>query len=330
MELRRLGTSDLNVSSIIFGAMPIGGWLWGGAEEAVGEEVIRAALDAGITTIDTAPVYGFGLSEQIVGRAVRGRRETVIVATKTGMRWDRTDGTRSFETRDERTGEKRTIYLCLKRQAIIEECEYSLKRLETDYIDLYQCHWPDETTPLDETMEAMLRLVEQGKVRHVGVSNFTPSMMEECLRHGPVVSDQPRYNLIRREIEADVLPFCRKRGLGLIVYNPLEMGLLTGKVTMDRTFDATDQRSHARLFRPENRKRVLDCLDKVRPIAERHGMTLAQLAISWVIGEPGISAAIVGARTPEQVRENAKAAQFRLSAAERAEVRRVFEGFAAL
>ncbi len=328
MELRRLGTSDLMVSPIIFGAMPIGGWLWGGVETKEAIRTIQAALDAGINAVDTAPVYGFGLSEELVGRAIRGRRDKAIIATKTGMRWDRTDGTYAFETRDDRTGEKRTIRLCLKRDAIVQECEYSLQRLGIERIDLYQCHWPDKTTPLEETMEAMLRLREQGKIRQIGSSNFTPEMIETCLKHGPIVSDQPRYNLIHREIEHDILPFCREHAIGLIVYNPLEMGILTGKVTMDRTFDESDQRSHARLFRRENRRRVLDCLDKVRPIAEDHGMTLAQLAVAWVIGEPGITSAIVGARTPEQAVENAKAAEFNLSEEERIQIRRVFEGFA--
>lgn len=330
MESRQLGTSGLSVSPIIFGAMPIGGWLWGGSEdEKESIRTIRAALDAGVTTIDTAPVYGFGLSEELVGKAIKGRRDDVVVATKTGMRWDRTDGTYAFETPDDRTGERRTIRLCLKRDAIIEECGYSLKRLGVDVIDLYQCHWPDETTPLEETMEAMLRLREQGKIRHIGVSNFAPEMMEECLRHGPIASDQPRYNLIHREIERDVLPFCRRYRIGLIVYNPLEMGILTGKVTMDRAFDPSDQRSGARLFRPENRRRVLNCLDKVGPIAEDHGMTLAQLAVAWLIGEPGITAAIVGARNAQQAAENARAAELRLSDEERKQIREVFEGFQA-
>jgi len=327
MELRQLGTSEVKVSPIIFGAMPIGGWLWGGTDTDDALMALKASLDAGVTTIDTAPVYGFGLSEEIVGKAVKGRREKVVIATKTGMRWDRTDGQYFFKTKDQRSGKAHTIYRVLKGDAIIEECELSLTRLGVETIDLYQCHWPDNTTPLEETMEAMLRLKEQGKIRAIGVSNFTAEMLEACLKLGPLASDQPKYNLLDRRIEKDVLPFCRKQAIGLIVYNPLEMGLLTGKVTMDRTFPEGDQRNQAYLswFRLENRKRVLDALEKLCPIAGDHGMTLAQLVINWTIGEPGITSAIVGARTPQQAKENAEAASFALSDGERALIRKTFE-----
>jgi len=325
MQQRQLGKSELTVSPIVFGAMPIGGWLWGGTDKAVAVDTIRKCIDVGIDTIDTAPIYGFGLSEELVGEAIRGRRNDVKIATKTGMRWDRGDGQYFFSTTDD-SGTERAIHRVLKGDAIVEECEISLGRLGIEMIDLYQCHWPDNTTALNETMAAMLKLKEQGKIREIGVSNFTVDMMKECLEAGPLASDQPRYSLLQREIESDVLPFCRECDIGLLVYNPFEMGILAGKTTMNRVFADGDQRNNNRWYKPANRGRVLDALETVRPIADGYDATLAQLAINWVVGEPGITSAIVGARNPAQVAENADALGFNLSPEERTIVRRTFEG----
>jgi len=325
METRRLGKSDLMVQPIIFGAWAIGGWYWGGTDDDEAIKAIHASIDAGVTTIDTAPMYGFGHSEEIVAKAIKGKREKVVIATKAGMRWDNANGQFFFNATDA-AGVTHPIYRVLKRDSIIEECERSLKRLQVDAIDLYQCHWPDSTTPLAETMEAMVRLKEQGKVRAIGVSNFTAAMMEECLRHGAVASDQPQYSLLVRDIERDVLPFCRRQEIGVIVYRPLEQGILTGKVTAERRFPPGDLRQNEPWFRPQNRRRVLDALDKVVPIAKDHGVTLAQMIINWTIHEPGVTSAIVGARRAKQAVENAGAANFRLSDGERATIRRTFEG----
>jgi aryl-alcohol dehydrogenase-like predicted oxidoreductase len=213
----------------------------------------------------------------------------------------------------------------LKKDSILEECEASLRRLGVETIDLYQCHWPDKTTALEETMEALSLLLDQGKIRSIGVSNFTPEMMEECLRFAPIASDQPKYSLLERGIEKDILPFCLENHVGLIVYSPIAQGLLTGKVTMDRTFPEDDFRRGQPWFQPQNRRRVLEALDKVKPIADDHGVTLAQLAIQWTVSEPGVTSAIVGARNPKQVEENARAADFRLSDEERSTIRTVFE-----
>ncbi len=326
MQVRQLGTSDLSVSRVIFGAMPIGGWLFGGVESgrSGAADVVRAAVDAGMSTIDTAPIYGFGLSEEIVGEAIRGRRDDVVICTKTGMRWDRDDGQYFFETTDEDAGERRVIHRVLKGDAIIEECEISLRRLGVETIDLYQCHWPDDTTPLDDTMEAMLRLREQGKIREIGVSNFTPEMIDECLDAAPVVCSQPRYSLLSREIEQDLLPYARERNIGLITYNPLEMGLLSGKVTMGRVFGDNDQRKNATWFQPGNRRRVLDALESVRTVAEKHDASVAQVAIAWILGQPGITAAIAGGRTLDQVRDNARAGEITLDDAELTAIRGAF------
>jgi aryl-alcohol dehydrogenase-like predicted oxidoreductase len=329
MRKRKLGTSNLQISEIVFGAMPLGGWLYGGTQSDRSDAVrtIHAAIDAGMTTIDTAPIYGFGLSEEIVGDAIRDRRNSVEICTKAGMRWDRSDGQHFFNTTHPATDEPVKIYRILKGDAVIEECERSLKRLGVDTIDLYQCHWPDDTTPLGETMEAMIRLREQGKIREIGVSNFTPDMIGECLETAPIVCDQPRYSPLFREIEDDILPYVQERNVSLIVYNPLEMGLLTGTVTMERTFPDTDQRSRQHSFQPENRRKVLDALDKLSHIRENHDATTTQVIVNWVKDEPGITAAIVGGRSIDQVRENAASADFVLTTEERTKIRRVFEAF---
>jgi len=324
MELRQLGKSDLKVTPVVFGAWAIGGWFWGGTDDAEAVTAIRAAVDAGINTIDTAPMYGFGHSEEIVGKALKGIRDKVIVATKCGLRWNRTDGDFHFVAQDEQNRSHR-IYKVLKPDSIIEECELSLKRLNVDVIDLYQCHWPDTTTPIADTMGALMKLKEQGKIRAIGVSNFTPAMMRECLTAAPLASDQPKYSLLAREIEADVLPFCRENGIGVIVYSPLAQGLLTGKVTMDRQFAPGDLRVNTPWFQPQNRQRVLDALGRIRPIADAHRATLGQVAINWVINTPGVTSAIVGARNAAQVRENVHAAEFRLSEEEQSFIRSTFE-----
>jgi len=324
MELRQLGTSDLKIPPIMFGAWAIGGWFWGGTDDKEAAKALQASIDLGLNAIDTAPVYGFGHSERIVARAIKGRREKVIVATKCGLRWDRTDGDLHFISEDAE-GKEKEVHKVLKAESIIRECEWSLERLGVEVIDLYQCHWPDVHTPLEETMGALVRLKEQGKIRAIGVSNFTPEMMEACRAIAPLVSDQPKYNLLERDIEADVLPYCRKHSIGVIVYSPIGQGLLTGKVTMDRKFPRGDLRVETPWFAPRNRRRALDALEKARPIAEAHGVTLAQMTINWTIHEPGVTAAIVGARNAKQVEENAGALAFALSDDERASIRKTFE-----
>lgn len=326
MDYRPLGHSELRVPPIIFGAWAAGGWYWGPQDDADSIRAIHAALDAGITCIDTAPIYGMGHSEEIVGKAIKGRRHNVTLATKCGLRWDTPGEGCHHWVYKAPDGSEHTIVRNLRRHAIIAEVEHSLKRLGTDVIDLYQCHWPDPSTPIAETMEAMLTLKTQGKIRAIGVSNFTPDMMAECLKTAPLASDQPKYSLLTRDIEADVLPFCRTHNIAVIVYSPLEQGLLTGKVTMERTFPAGDYRGGRPWFLPQNRRRVLDALEKAKPIAAAHNATLGQLAIAWVIAQPGVTAAIVGARNPDQARENARAANIKLSPADLATIRKLFDG----
>jgi len=325
LEPRQLGQSDLMVSPVVFGAWAVGGWYWGGQDDADSIRAIHAALDAGINCIDTAPIYGMGHSEEVVGKAIEGRRDKVLIATKCGLRWDTPRQGSNPWTYTGLDGTEKTVVRNLRKHAIIAEVEHSLRRLRTDVIDLYQCHWPDSSTPIAETMDALVTLKQQGKIRAIGVSNFTPEMLAECLQHGPLASDQPPYSLLRRDIEADVLPFCRQHNIGVIVYSPLQQGLLTGKVTMDRTFAPGDRRAGRPWFQPANRRRVLDALEKIKPIAQAHRATLAQVAIAWTIAQPGVTAAIVGARNPQQARENAQAASLQLSPDELQAIRSAFE-----
>jgi len=308
MEYQKLGTSELQVSTVGLGCWAIGGWWWGGTDVQQSIAAIHKALDLGMTFIDTAPAYGWGLAEEIVGKALDGRRDEAIVATKCGLTWDRECGEFFFESEGKR------VFKCLRKDSILREVEQSLRRLRTDYIDLYQCHWPDPSTPLEETMDALTRLVREGKIRAIGVSNFTVPMHEECLRYGPLHSSQPRYNLMDRRIEKDLLPFCRAHDVGVVVYSPLEQGILTGKVTLNRRFQPGDYRSTQPWFQEKNLQRVVHKLDKApRLVSEKYGKSLTQMAIAWVLQQEGITSAIVGARNPEQVVENAGGAGWQMS-----------------
>jgi aryl-alcohol dehydrogenase-like predicted oxidoreductase len=312
MKNRQLGDSDLNVPVVSFGAWAVGGWRWGGTDDAAAVRAINRAIDLGMTCIDTAAVYGQGHSETVVGKAVAGRRDEVVIATKCGLRWDCDDGELSMESIDN-DGKPIGIYHNLRPESVKYEVDQSLLRLGIDRIDLYQCHWPDAATPLDETMGVLAELQQQGKIRHIGLSNFAADMVEKCMSMVSVVSVQSRYNALDRNIEQDLLPFCRDHGIGVLTYSSIAQGLLSGKVTMDRVFPETDLRSKKRWFTPENRKRILDMLSKIQPIADAHGATLAQVAISWLTAQPGVTTALVGARNEQQVEENVQAADIELA-----------------
>lgn len=320
MEFRQLGSSDLTVSTVALGTWVTGGWWWGGSKEKESVAAIEKAIDLGVNLIDTAPVYGFGRSEKIVGKAIREKRDKVLIATKCGLRWHGEDGKFHFESADQ-DGKLRRVYRNLRPASIRHECERSLKRLGVDVIDLYQCHWPDPTTPEVETMEALLRLKEEGKIRAIGVSNFTAAMMARCQSVTALASDQPKYSMLDRAAEKGVLPFTRKHGIGVISYSPLEQGILTGAVTLDRTFPKSDGRPERPWFQKDNLTRALTFLEKLRPMAEDRGATLAQLAIGWMIAQSGVTSAIVGGRTAEQVAENVGGAQVTLSEDELATIR---------
>jgi aryl-alcohol dehydrogenase-like predicted oxidoreductase len=300
--------------------------MWGGSEESESVAAIQASLDAGVNTIDTAAIYGMGFSEELVAKAIKGRRDKVVVATKCGMRWDgpEDEGSDPWPQKDN-SGKDVIIRKNARPHSIMYECEQSLKRLQTDVIDLYQIHWPDTSTPVEDSMSAMVKLKEQGKIRAIGVSNYDAEWLRRATAVAPVASDQPPYSIIQRRIEKDVLPFCREHNIGVICYSPLERGLLTGRVTMDRQFPAGDHRAAHKFFRPENRQRVLNSLERIKPIAEQHKASLAQVVINWTIHEPGITAALVGARNAEQARHNAAAMNFTLTPDERAQIRAAFD-----
>lgn len=328
MERRRLGGAGFEVPTVIFGAWAIGGWYWGGSDDKLAADAIRRAVDVGMNAIDTAPIYGCGRSEEVVGEALRGRRERALILTKCGMRWDRTDGPLSFRSEVPDLG-KIAVHMVLKAEAIVQEVERSLKRLRTDYIDLYQCHWPDPTTPPEETMKALVRLKEAGKIRAIGLCNSTPALLAEFGKHGPVASEQPRYSPLDRKIERDLLPYCRDHDIATIVYSPIEQGVLTGKVTLDRKYAEDDERPARPWFQPRNLTRVLAALEEAKPIARDLGATLAKLCIAWVNAQPGVTASIVGARTPAQVDENAGAGALRLSPEVVARLTKIYESIGA-
>ncbi|MCK5861129.1 MAG: aldo/keto reductase [Candidatus Hydrogenedentes bacterium] len=324
MRYRQLGQSELKLPVVSFGAWAIGGWMWGGSDDQAAIRAIHAAVDNGITCIDTAPAYGMGHSEQVVAKAIADRRDKVILATKCGLRWDLEEGQFYFDTIDNNSIPKK-IYKNLRPTSVRAECEASLLRMKVDHIDLYQCHWPDETTPVADTMGTLLELQREGKIRVIGVSNYSVEMMQECLKHGRIESDQPRYSALDRHVESEILPFCQENNLGVLAYSPIEQGLLSGKVGPDRVFNEGDQRRNKPFFSQENRLRVLTMLKSLKPIAEAHNATFSQLFIAWVVAQPGLTTALVGARTEEQVVENSLAGTIELSESEEGEIRAAVE-----
>lgn len=307
MQYRQLGTSDLRVSTISFGAWAIGGWMWGGTDDVEAERAIHCALDLGINCIDTAPSYGMGHSEEVVGQALRQRRRhTIVLATKCGVRWDHTEGLRRFETQDN-NGKTVTLYQCLRPHSIREECDRSLRRLRTDYIDLYQIHWPDPTTPLEDAMDALLGLQRAGKIRYIGVSNLSVEQMDRCLERGAIVSVQPLFNALERDALKEVIPYAREHNLGVLAYSPLAQGLLTGKVSLDRVFPPGDGRREKPLFSVESRKKVQRLLGAAKRLMQERSLTPAQFFLAWTAAQPGVTTVLAGARNEAQVVENAGA-----------------------
>src|SRR5690606_1067236 len=312
MEYRQLGKSDLNVSVITFGAWAIGGWMWGGADRRHTIKPIYRAIDLGITTIDTAPIYGMGSSEEIVGEAVKTlSRDRIQLLTKYGLVWEGTQG--RLHIRDSmHQGRKYDVYRYASAASVRKECEDSLRRLKTDYIDLYQIHWPDPTTPIDETMQAVSDLIREGKVREAGVCNYSAAEMKEAGKTLQLASNQVPYSMVNRGIEQEVVPYCLETGAGILAYSPLQRGVLTGKFQPEHQFSEGDHRPQTPFFKPGNISRINAFLDKIKPIAEEKGASLAQLVLRWTIDQPGITAALAGARDASQVEQNARAAEISL------------------
>jgi len=319
MKLRQLGHSDLRITPVILGTWAIGGWLWGKPDDENAIKAIHASLEQGINTIDTAPIYGMGHSEKIVGKAIKGKRDQCIIATKCGMRWDSEEGSDPWPQND-LEGNPIIIRRNLKPKSIIKECEDSLKRLGTDVIDLYQIHWADTTTPLEESWNAMAQLKKQGKVRAIGVCNYDLEKLKTIHAIHPVDSLQPPYSLVRRGIEHDIVPFCKANKIAIIVYSPLERGLLTGKFTAKHVFPKGDHRAQKEIFSKKYLTQIDKAFDEIRPIAAKHQATLAQVIIDCTIHRSGITAALVGARDASQAKENAKGASLHLSEEERSAI----------
>lgn len=316
MEFRRLGETKLTVSAITFGAWAAGGWMWGGNDDKEAIEAMRVSYDLGVTSIDTAPIYGQGKSEELVGQAIKGLpRDKVQILTKYGMRWDLTKGSLAFKSQDN-NGKDIDIYKYAGKESIILECENSLKRLGTDYIDLYQIHWPDSTTPVEETMEAVLILKEQGKIREAGVSNYDVKQMALAEKTIKLASNQVPFSMVNRAIEDELIPYCIENKKAILAYSPLERGLLTGKIKPGHQFGEGDHRTSVKYFKEENIKRTNEFLAKIKPLADEKNATLGQLVIRWTINHPGITVALVGARNAEQAKQNAQAIQIHVNGEE--------------
>ncbi|MFZ0726455.1 MAG: aldo/keto reductase [Desulfobacterales bacterium] len=292
MELRPLGSSEIRISPIVMGTWQAGKDMWVGIDDHETIAALRAAYDAGITTFDTAEAYGNGHSERIVARALADVRDKVIYATKV------------FPNH-------------LRYEEVVKACDRSLKNLATDRIDLYQIHWPSGSfktpkVPIEETLRALNDLKTQGKIRAIGVSNFSRSQLAEAGKYGQIVSLQPPYSLFWRQLESDAMPYCIENNMTILAYSPMAQGLLTGKFGPEHRFEPGDHRAKSRLFEPDNYRRVQAALEKLRPIAARHDCTLGQLALAWVLSQPN-ACAIAGARNADQAAQNAAAAAVKLS-----------------
>ena len=310
LTLRTLGNSDLQITSIGFGAWAVGGgdweFSWGPQDDSHSIAAIHRALDLGINWIDTAAVYGLGHSEEVVGRAVKSSAHKPCVFTKCSMRWNA----------------DRSIYRSLKAASVAEEAEASLRRLGVETIDLYQIHWPNPDAEIEEAWEAMARLREQGKVRWIGVSNFSVGQMKRIQRIAPITSLQPPYSMLRRGVEAEILPFAQANGIGVINYSPMLSGMLTGKMTAERAaaLPADDWRRKNPEFSEPRLSHNLRLVELLREIGDGHGVTPGVVAVAWTLHHPAISAAIVGGRSAQQVEETAAALAFRLSEGEHEQI----------
>ncbi|HCM34275.1 aldo/keto reductase [Chryseobacterium sp.] len=307
MEYRKLGNTDLELSTITHGAFAIGGNMWGGNEKQDSINSIHASLDHGVTSIDTAPFYGFGLSEEMIGQAIKGKDRTKIqLLTKFGLVWDGSNkGKGEFFFDAEDNGKTIPVYKFASKENIIKEVEESLQRLGTDYIDLLQLHWPDNTTPISETMEAMELLIQQGKIRAAGVSNYIVAQMEEANRTLKLASNQVSYSMLNRAIENDLIPYSLENNSGIIVYSPMERGLLTGKYFKEDKLKDNDHRNG--YFSQFDLNKVKTFLEKIEPIAQEKEVSLSQLVLRWTTLQPAITVVLAGARNAQQAIENAKA-----------------------
>lgn len=311
MERRPLGDSGFFVTPIALGAWAIGGTVetWGHVDDRESIAAIHQAIDSGINLIDTAPIYGLGHSEEIIGRAIQGRRDSVVLATKCGL----------MPPRSKTDLPPR----CLARTSILRECDESLRRLRTNVIDLYQCHWPDPNTPIRETMEALTSLREQGKIRVIGLSNFSCEEIAAAREFGPIHCLQAPFSMIRRRAAADLLPSCVEHRMSVLAYSPLAKGLLTGKFRIDSRLEGI--RSRDADFMGQRFARSLRLVEELKPVAERHGKSVTQVVINWTANHFGITSVIVGAKRPSQVVENVGGIGWSLTNEDRSTIEQLIE-----
>jgi aryl-alcohol dehydrogenase-like predicted oxidoreductase len=299
MNTRKLGSNGPYLTEIGFGAWAIGGpWEfgWGEVNDADSIAAISYAVENGINWVDTAAIYGLGHSEEIVGKALDGKRDKIFLATKCGMVWD----------------EQWRVKIHASAKSIRREIENSLKRLNVDYIDLYQIHWPDPETEVEESWETLVKLKEEGKTRYIGVCNYDVSLLSRCMKIAPVQSLQPPYSMLRRQIENEILPYCLRENIGVVAYSPMQAGILSGKFDMTK-LAADDWRRSNKFYQEPRLSRYLEFVEKLRPIASRYNKTVGQLAVAWVLNNRAVTSAIVGARFASQVKDNIHASGFILS-----------------
>ena len=311
MECTKISGTQMSVSRIALGTWAIGGWMWGGSDERESIRTIHAALDKGINLIDTAPVYGFGVSEETVGKAIeeRGFREKVFIATKVGLEW-----------RDDSVSRNSS------RARLRQEVQDSLRRLRTSYIDIYQVHWPDPIVPIEETAQTMQELHKEGLIRAIGISNYAPAQMDRFMSVSELHTVQPPYNLFERQIDRDVLPYIREKNLSALAYGPLCRGLLTGKIQPDTKFTGDDLRKSDPKFQPPRFAQYLNAVQQLDDLAQkRYGKHVMDLAVRWVLDQPGVSAAIWGARHPPQLEAVTGALDWKLDADTLTEIDRILQ-----
>ncbi len=308
MEYIEISGTAVRVSRIAFGTWAIGGSMWGGTDDDAAISAIHRALDLGITLVDTAPVYGFGHSEEVVGKALSGgRRDRAVIATKAGLEWN-ADGIRRNSS----------------RARILQEVEDSLRRLQTDRIDIYQIHWPDPHVPFEETGAVLRELYESGKIRAIGVSNFSPAQMDALARVAPLHTDQPPYNLFEREIEADVLPYTGSHTITTLTYGALCRGLLSGKMQPQPAFKGDDLRNTDPKFQEPRYSEYLAAVKRLDQLArERYGKTVLHVAIRWLLDRPGVGSALWGVRRSEQLDPVPEVFDFSLDDAALADIDRI-------
>jgi methylglyoxal reductase len=327
MQYRTLGKTEITASAVALGTWAIGGgpW-WGDSDDNESIRAIQAAIDAGVTLIDTAPAYGMGHSEEVVGKAVKGQRDKVLLSTKCGLWWKDDRGTSAFTLGDTH------VKKCLLPETIREEVEISLGRMDTDYIDLYHTHWPSlepEKYPIDDTMQCLMKLKEEGKIRAIAASNVDLDHIKQYQAAGILDAIQPRFSMLDRAIEKEIGPYCLANGISTLAYSPLEQGLLTGKIGMDQTFAEGVYRNEIPWYLPVNRQKVLNMLEGWSDLLAKYNCSLSQLVIAWTMAQEGITFVLCGARKQAHVTDNVAAAGLEIEAGDLARIRRDAEALGA-